>query len=69
MEGVVLEVLAGVGRRDEQQPVGGEHARELAQRALGIGHVLDRLEGDDEVELAIGERAARLTSPTRKSSP
>ena len=35
---------------------GLEHARDLGQRAVGVGHVLDRVNGDHPVELAVGER-------------
>jgi hypothetical protein len=55
MEGVLDPVLRWVGGRDDQNPVLAEHAPELRERPIGVRHVLDGLEGHDEVEARVRE--------------
>jgi hypothetical protein len=54
---VLVAALVDVwaGRGDQQQPARAEHAVQLAERALTVAHVLDRLQADDQVEALLGE--------------
>ena len=60
VELVLHQVLVLVGSGHQQQPVVGQHAAEARPSTrLRIGHVLDRLEADDQVERAVARTAAR----------
>ena len=62
VELVVDEVLCLLGVEMMSSPSSAEHPTELVQHRIRIAHVLDRLEGDDEVEGAVLERATSHVS-------
>src|SRR4051812_26045791 len=50
--------LRDIRDRDEHAPVRGAHTRELLDHLMRALDVLERLEAEHDVELAIGERQA-----------
>ena len=61
LDGRILEFTHVVGaiRGGEQASAGGEHALDLSQRRVEIGHVIEDVVRDDNVERAVVERCLR----------